>query len=90
MKQIVFLEYVFILDEKVGWSSIRDFEMDLADYFRAMDLEAHIIKPIGGQMGRRILYLKKIEDKIPAIAPNPRKTMKYIKEQKEMKKMMRR
>lgn len=72
--ELAFLEYSFLFDPReVGWQSLADFERDLADYFAANELEAQIMKTIDGQVGRRILFIKKalVVEPEPPKPPQP-------------------
>jgi hypothetical protein len=79
-KQVAFLEYSFIFDPVSTWQHLSQFEGDLADFFRAHGLEAEILNPVGGQVGRRILLIKKIEMPVPLApkAPKPGEIQKQV------------
>ena len=56
--KLVFLEYTFIFEAGSStYQSIYDFERDIAEFFRAQNLEARIVDPVKGQLGRRIIFL---------------------------------
>ena len=61
MKKIAFLEYTFVFDPARTWSHLYEFEASLAKFFRDINLEAEIMLPIGGQEGKRILYIHSSE-----------------------------
>lgn len=81
----VFLEYSFLFDPDTTWDSLSSFEKDLADFFAAHGLEAEIIKMVEGQIGGRILWIKKMDifDKM-SLTPPP----KPKGPQKALQKMM--
>ena len=62
------LQYNFMFDPAETWSSLYEFEADLARFFSSKNLDAQIIKSIEGQSGNRILYIKKKPD--VALTPN--------------------
>ncbi len=70
MKKIAFLEYVFMFDPSKTWSHLSEFEATLARFFSGMNMEAEIMLPIGGQEGRRILYIR-TKDQLNVEQPNP-------------------
>lgn len=72
MKQIAFLEYMFMFDPSEAWSHLFEFEQEIARFFRQCGLEATIIKPVEGQQSRRMLYLKKAEVIKPISNPQGR------------------
>ena len=57
--KIAMLQYNFMFDPSETWSSLYEFESDLAKFFSSKSLEAQIIKSIEGQSGNRILYIRK-------------------------------
>jgi len=59
MKELAFLEYMFMLDPAGPWQHLSEFESDLRKFFIANGLEAEIVRTVGGQQGKRILFLKK-------------------------------
>ena len=61
MKDVIFLEYVFVFEPNVGWSHLDQFEKDMAKFFSEKDLEAQVIKSPGGYIGRRMLFIYKKE-----------------------------
>jgi hypothetical protein len=69
--KIVFLEYTFMFDPASSWSSLYQFEDQLAKFFGDRGFEADIIKSVEGQpAGKRILYLRPKKIIVPT-APNP-------------------
>lgn len=60
-KQMVFLKYNFIFDGSETWSHLSQFEDSLAEFFMDHDMEAKIIRPVGGQMGERLMLISKVE-----------------------------
>lgn len=76
---VVFLEYNFIFDPSELWSDVWQFEADLAAFFKERNLEARNINQVGGQAGKRILYIKKTEAitaKVQPVEPNNPMTSK--------------
>jgi hypothetical protein len=67
--KIAMLQYNFMFDPAETWSSLYEFESDLAKFFSSKSLDAQIIKSIEGQSGNRILYIKKKLD--ISLTPNP-------------------
>jgi hypothetical protein len=61
MKQPVFLEYTFLFDSSETWSHLSQFEADLADFFSVHEYQAEIVKTVGGQSGKRIMMLTRID-----------------------------
>lgn len=60
--KVAFLEYTFIFDPSETWTTLWDFEKDLAKYLGDHGLEAEIIKTIEGQgNGKRLLFIRKRE-----------------------------
>jgi hypothetical protein len=61
MKNFVMLDYTFLFDPNSSWSHLSQFEGDLAEFFSANGLRAEIVEPMKGQIGRRILLIKRID-----------------------------
>ena len=59
MKQLVFLEYRFMLDPSETYSNLYQFENDLSKFFDDKGIEAELIKPIEGSPGGKIFLLSK-------------------------------
>ena len=57
---MVFLKYNFLFDPAESWAHLSQFESDLADFFAANGMEADIVKSVSGQVGERVLLLKRI------------------------------
>lgn len=64
MSEFVFLEYSFMFEPGSAWQHLSQFEQDLAAFFTDNGHEAQIVKTVSGQSGRRILLIKKIENKV--------------------------
>lgn len=60
--KMVLLEYDFLFNPSEAWTNLSDFEKSLADFFSAHGLEAEIIKTVEGQVGKRILLVRKAEE----------------------------
>jgi hypothetical protein len=60
-KRIALLEYSFLFEPDTTWQRLSDFEDDLARFFRDNGLEAEIVKTVDGQVGNRVLWIKKHE-----------------------------
>ena len=60
MKDIVYLEYCFIM-EPGTYAHLDLFEKSLADFFAEEGLEAQMITTIGGYRGRRMIYIRRKE-----------------------------
>ena len=76
MKDVIFLEYVFIFTPNVGWSHLDQFEKDMAKFFNEKELEAAVIKSPGGYIGRRMLFITKKEVlKTPELPKNLKKSV---------------
>ena len=58
----VLIEYAFMFDPADTFAHLFQFEQSLAKAFETMGLEAHIVKGIDGQCGRRVLLLKPKEE----------------------------
>lgn len=56
----VLLRYTFLFDPAVAWTQLSQFEADLVDFFAANDIQADIITPVKGQLGDRIMELKRL------------------------------
>ena len=61
MTQMALLDYTFLFDPSESWSNLSQFEADLIKFFVDRGMEAETIKTVEGQIGRRILLLKKKE-----------------------------
>lgn len=64
MSEFVFLEYSFMFEPGSTWQHLSQFEQDLAAFFTDNGHEAQVIKTVNGQSGRRILLIKKVENKV--------------------------
>ena len=64
MNNLVFLEYCFLVDPTGMYLSLDQFEKDLSDFFSAHGKEVQILDTARGYLGRRILLIKKIEEKV--------------------------
>lgn len=64
MKVMAFLDYTFIFEPGDPWSNLRDFEIDLGKFLKMLNLEGQILRSVEGQPGRRIVYLRKVEDNL--------------------------
>ena len=62
MKKLAFLEYAFIFEPETAWANIYDFEKDLAKFLRASGLEGQIIDAVKGQIGRRVIFVRRLPD----------------------------
>lgn len=62
MNKLAFLEYAFIFDPDSTWPNIYDFENQLAEFFKVRGYEANIIDSVRGHVGRRVMFITKIED----------------------------
>ena len=61
--RMISLEYNFIFDRATNaWSTLSDFENDLADFLKQQGLQGEIIIPIGGNGGRGSMYITKAPD----------------------------
>lgn len=58
MKNLAFLEYIFMFDPNDTWSHLYEFENQLAKFFSSHNMEAQIIKTVEGGSTRRILLIK--------------------------------
>lgn len=68
MKDLAFLEYNFLFSPgDTSFTSIYQFEDQLAEFFRGKGLDALVMKTVDGQMGKRIILLTKTEE--PSITP---------------------
>jgi hypothetical protein len=67
--KIAMLQYNFMFDPSEAWSSLYEFESDLAKFFSGKSLEAQIIKSIEGQSGNRILYIRRKATVAPSPSP---------------------
>lgn len=56
-----------MFDPADTWSSLYEFEKDLAVFFNQKVLEAEIIKSVEGQEGNRILFIRR-KDRLDAMA----------------------
>ena len=70
MKKTAFLEYVFMFDPGMTWAHLHEFEGFLANALKEVGLEGEVVKPVGGQNGRGIVYIRKADN----IVPLPSKT----------------
>jgi len=87
--KIAFLEYTFMFDPATSWSSLYQFEDQLAKFFGERSMEAQVIKSVEGQPGgRRILYIRPKPMVTPS-TPNPQGRPKtpqgILREMKEHK-----
>ena len=57
--KLVLLQYSFLFDPAECWSSLGEFEGDLAKFFSRSALDAEFVKPVDGQNGVRILFIKR-------------------------------
>lgn len=73
MKQLVFLEYRFMLDPSETYSNLFQFENDLTKFFDDKGIDAEIIKPVEGSAGSRIILLSKKPDIKPSETTEPKK-----------------
>lgn len=64
MKKLAFLEYAFIFDPDSTWANVYDFENKLGEFFKALGYEANIIDAIKGHVGRRVIFITKIQDQL--------------------------
>lgn len=69
MKKLAFLEYAFIFDPDSTYSNVYDFENKLGKFFKGEGMEAEIIDAVKGYTGRRVIFVRKIED----VLDNPAK-----------------
>src|SRR3990167_7572329 len=60
MKNLAFLEYMFMFDPSETWSNLYQFEDSLVMCFGQLGYEAEIVKTAGGQFGKRVLLISKI------------------------------
>lgn len=60
-KNLAFLEYSFLFDPTETWQYLSKFESDLAKFFGSLGYQAEIIRTVEGQVGRRILYIRKVK-----------------------------
>ena len=72
MKRIVLLDYTFMFDPSALWPSLSQFESSLIEYYAAHGCEVSIVET-GGNTGRRVLQINKIED-IPRLVNQPQQT----------------
>lgn len=61
MAQKALLRYTFLFDPAEAWSHLSQFENDLGDFFAANDMQVTIIKPVGGQIGERIMEIQRMD-----------------------------
>ena len=61
MKKLAFLEYAFLFEPETAWANIYDFEKDLSKFLKVLGLEGQIIDAVRGQVGRRIIFVRKIQ-----------------------------
>jgi hypothetical protein len=78
-KKFAFLEYLFLFNPADSWTSLSDFEHDLADFFSAHGLDAEILKTVEGQIGKRILLIKKAEELVPTVIEKKPSDAKSVK-----------
>ena len=77
MKQTAFLDYAFLFDPSETWSNLIQFEADLIKFFESNGVEAHVLKPVEGQFGRRILVLnRKPTIKLPTDTTKAKKVIR--------------
>ena len=62
MAKYVFIKYNFLFDPSNTWSHLSQFENDLAEFFSANGFEAEIVKGVSGQVGERILLIKRVDN----------------------------
>jgi len=60
-RKYVFLDYIFIFEPSLTWTSLPSFESDLADFFAAHELESEIMRTADGQVGKRVLLISRME-----------------------------
>lgn len=59
----VYFEYGFMFAKEANiWTRIADFEKDLADFLAAYGLVAEIVVPVGGNAGKGILLIKRLDN----------------------------
>jgi len=58
----VFLDYTFLFDSNDTWQHLHQFEGDLSKFFAERGFQAEVIKTVEGQIGKRILLIKRIDD----------------------------
>ena len=60
MKNLAFLEYMFMFDPTDTWQHGSQFERDLAGFFAAFGKEAEVVE-VRGSSGRRVFVIKNME-----------------------------
>lgn len=72
--KLAFIEYYFLLDTTNTYQHVSQFENDLTKFFSERGLEAQILNNVAGQIGKRILYIKK-----KAMMDAPRESTEPVK-----------
>lgn len=62
MKEIVFLDYTFLFDPGDTWSSVSNFESDLAKFLTMKGLKGDFVRTVGGQIGKKVLIITRKKD----------------------------
>lgn len=55
------LRYTFLFDPSEAWSHLSQFESDLIEFFSVKGLEGEVISLVNGQLGEKMLELKRID-----------------------------
>ena len=78
MKNIVFLDYMFMFDPSETWSHLFEFEKQFGAFLNEHGMEAEVIKTIEGSVGSRILLIKKKEEVANVEEKKPRGRPKFV------------
>ena len=74
MKHPTPVEYLFMFDSNGPWRNIFDFERDLATFFSERGIVAETSVMFEGYNGRKVVWLSKKEEILPAVAPSTEKS----------------
>jgi hypothetical protein len=83
-RKYVFLDYTFIFDPTDSWQHVSQFESDLSDFLGAYGFEAQIVNAIGGQPGKRMLLVRRIDRLINATKSNPGQQKNMVQPMKKI------
>lgn len=76
---LALLKYNFMFDPIETWTNLYQFEADLNEFFASKGMTVEVVKPVEGNGGERIMFIKKKQELVPEQVEVKQKSILQVK-----------